>query len=76
MLQLSAGEFKTHCLKLMDMAKDKRETIIITKRGKPVAKLVPYDETPIPIFGFMAESLEIKEDIVEAIGEKWDVENS
>lgn len=75
MLQLSAGEFKTHCLKLMDLAQTKRETVIITKRGVPVAKLVPYDEEPIQIFGFMAGSLEVREDIINPIDEKWDAEN-
>ncbi|RZI45766.1 type II toxin-antitoxin system Phd/YefM family antitoxin [Candidatus Finniella inopinata] len=75
MLQLSAGEFKTHCLKLMDLARDQRETILITKRGIPVAKLVPYDDAPLPVFGFMAGSFSIKGDILEPIPEKWDVED-
>ena len=75
MLRLPAGEFKTHCLKLMDIAQKKRETVIITKRGIPVAKLIPYDETPIPIFGFMAGSLEITEDITKPIDEGWNAEN-
>lgn len=64
MLQLSAGEFKTHCLKLMDLAQKKGETVIITKRGAPVAKLIPFDDPSTSFFGFMAGSLEIKEDII------------
>ena len=72
MLQLSAGEFKTHCLRLMDLAQKKRESFIITKRGVPVAKLVPYEDSPVPIFGRMAGSLEIKGDIIQDVGEKWD----
>jgi prevent-host-death family protein len=75
MLQLSAGEFKTHCLKLMDLAQKKGETVIITKRGVPVAKLVPFEEPPTPIFGFMAGSLEIKGDIMQPIDKVWDAEN-
>jgi len=75
MLQLPAGEFKTHCLRLMDLAHKKGETVIITKRGVPVAKLVPFEETPIPMFGFMAGSLEIRADIIQPIDEEWDVEN-
>ena len=72
MMQLSAGEFKTHCLKLMDLAQKKRETVVITKRGVPVAKLVPYDEEPIHIFGFMAGSLDVSGDIISPIDETWD----
>lgn len=75
MLQLSAGEFKTHCLKLMDLAQKKGETVIITKRGIPVAKLVPFEETPLPIFGFMSGSIEIKGDIIQPIEEEWYAEN-
>jgi prevent-host-death family protein len=74
MLQYSAGEFKTHCLKLMDLAHNKGETVIITKRGIPVAKLVPFNEKPVPLYGFMAGSLEIEKDIIEPIDEVWDVE--
>ncbi len=75
MLQVSAKEFKTHCLKLMDKAQKKQESFIITKRGVPVAKLVPYEEVPIPIFGFMAGSSEIKENIIQPIEEKWEASN-
>lgn len=76
MLQMSAGEFKTHCLKLMDLAKKKGQSVIITKRGVRVAKLVPYTESPIPIFGRMAGSLEIKGDIIQSVEEKWDADHS
>ena len=41
---IPAGEFKAHCLKLMDEVQAQRKSIIITKRGKPIAKLVPYDD--------------------------------
>lgn len=50
---ISAGDFKAHCLALMDDVKNKRKTIIITKRGIPVAKLIPTDETPPSLFGWM-----------------------
>lgn len=76
MLTLPAGKFKTNCLKLMDLAQKKRESIIITKTGIPVAKLVPYDEQAASIFGFMKGSLEIKGDIVGDLEEKWEAENA
>ncbi len=44
MKSIAAGEFKTRCLTLMEDVRSTRETIVITKRGKPVAKLVPADE--------------------------------
>jgi prevent-host-death family protein len=69
MMTMAAGEFKTHCLKLMDLAHDKHETIIITKRGIPVAKLVPYDDVKedknIFSYGCMAGTGEIIGDIID-----------
>ena len=41
MKKIGAGAFKANCLAIMDEVKAKRVTIVITKRCKPVAKLVP-----------------------------------
>ena len=43
MKQMAAGQFKAHCLAVMDDVAKTREPVVITKRGKPVAKLVPVD---------------------------------
>jgi prevent-host-death family protein len=56
---MPAGEFKTHCLKLMDEVRDCRCEIVITKRGKPVAKLIPFEENRPDIFGYMKGTLTI-----------------
>lgn len=40
---MAAGEFKAHCLAVMDEVAATREPVVITKRGKPVAKVVPVD---------------------------------
>ena len=40
---VAASEFKANCLRLMDEVARERRPIIITKRGKPVAKLVPFE---------------------------------
>jgi len=40
---MPAGKFKTHCLAVMDEVAATREAVVITKRGKPVAKVVPVD---------------------------------
>ena len=42
-----AGQFKAHCLSLLDKVARTRQPLIVTKRGKPVAKVVPT-ETRIP----------------------------
>jgi len=42
--EIPAGEFKAKCLKLLDEVQKQRRQIVITKRGKPVARLVPLAE--------------------------------
>jgi prevent-host-death family protein len=75
MKKMAAGKFKVHCLKVMDEVQSKRQAVLITKRGKPVAKLVPVEQEKNDIFGFMKGkgSIEIKGDIVSPIltPEEW-----
>jgi prevent-host-death family protein len=74
MINMSAGEFKAHCLQVMETVRKKHETIIITKRGVPVAKLVPFEEEPKSLFGFMKGALTIQEDITKPLEEPWDAD--
>lgn len=41
MKQIPAGEFKTHCLTVMDEVQATGQPVVVTKHGKPVVKLVP-----------------------------------
>jgi prevent-host-death family protein len=61
---MAAGVFKTNCLAVMDEVQAKRVTVVITKRGKPVAKLVPVNEEKDDIFGFLAGKATITGDVV------------
>ena len=54
MKKIAAGYFKTNCLALMDEVRSKHETIVITKHGTPVAKLVPVNTETDDIFDFLA----------------------
>ena len=52
MHRIPATKFKAQCLELMDRVAERRESYEITKRGKPVARLVPIKEKPTDsIFG-------------------------
>ena len=64
---MPAGEFKAKCLKVMDQVQARRQGVTITKRGKPVAMLVPVEENPDPIFGFLKSKGKITGDIVGPI---------
>jgi prevent-host-death family protein len=72
---MKAGKFKAECLKVMDRVKKTRKKIVITKRNKPVAQLVPIDEKETTLFGAMKGTIHILEDIIAPIGEEWDAEN-
>jgi len=71
MKKMAAGSFKIHCLAVMDEVQAKRETVVITKHGKPVAKLVPADKNTDDIYNFLVGKGAIAGDIVfPAISDK------
>ena len=63
MKTMPAGEFKARCLRVMDAVRTRREPVVITKKGVPVAKLVPADEPPRDVFGCMAGTAGIVGDL-------------
>ena len=75
-LEIPAGQFKALCLQLMEQVRTTRRPIVITKRGKPVARLLPMDEAPAgrEIFGCMKGTVAIQGDIVGPTGEEWHAE--
>ena len=60
---IAAGTFKARCLRLMDEVQSTRQPLLITKKGRPVAKLIPANEPPDDIFGCMRDQVEIVGDI-------------
>jgi prevent-host-death family protein len=62
--QMAAGEFKAQCLAIMDQVFESGEPVLITKHGKPVAKLIPAEKQAADIFGYMAGKTKIVGDIV------------
>jgi prevent-host-death family protein len=74
-IEIPAGEFKAKCLQLMDEVQRDNIEIIITKRGKPVARLVPIEEVARPSrFGCLAGQMTIIGDIIAPIDVKWDAD--
>jgi prevent-host-death family protein len=64
MKTVAAGAFKVHCLRIMDEVQSKRQAVLITKRGKPVAKLVPVEKEKDDIFGFLKGKIKVTGDVV------------
>jgi prevent-host-death family protein len=75
MKKMSASEFKARCLKVMDDVQATRETVLITKKGRPVAKLVPAETPRAALFGCLAGTVEIAGDIESPVvpPESWEV---
>jgi prevent-host-death family protein len=73
MKKMPAGEFKARCLRVMEDVKTYRVPVLITKKGKPVAKLVPPDEKTADIFGCMTGTAEIVGDVEAPVvsGRTW-----
>jgi prevent-host-death family protein len=75
MKTISSTQFKARCIAIMDEVQAKLEAVIITKHGKPVAKLVPVGQEKDDIFAFRKGkgTIEIKGDIVSPIltPEEW-----
>jgi prevent-host-death family protein len=69
---ISAGEFKARCLAIMDEVRDSGGEYVITKRGTPVAKLVPIREERRPLLGSMRGTGRTVGDIVSPLGEPWE----
>jgi len=74
-MEIAAGKFKARCLAIMRQVQKFQQEVVITKFGKPIAKLSPIKgQPPQPIFGFMKGTVTIKGDIVGPTGEKWDAD--
>lgn len=69
---IGAGDFKAKCLQLLDDVENSREPLLITKRGKPVAKLVPV-EPEHPLFGALQGSVVSEGDLLSPLEMDWDV---
>ena len=74
MKKMAASEFKAHCLSVMERVRTTREPVLITKRGRPIAKLGPADE-PAEFLGRLAGIVKIHGDIESPIEtpESWEV---
>jgi prevent-host-death family protein len=72
---IAAAEFKATCLQLMDRVRDTRAEYVVTKHGRPVAKLVPCDQpqTTMRFIGSMKGTVLSYERPTEPLDDVWDV---
>ena len=71
MKTIGAAKFKEQCLSLMDQIAD--EGLVITKHGKPVARLIPFHENDGDLIGSLKHKIEIRGDICST-GVRWEAD--
>jgi len=69
---IGAAQFKERCLAILDEVGP--EGIVVTKHGKPVAKLIPISADSADLLGSLKDEIEIKGDILST-GVKWNAES-
>jgi prevent-host-death family protein len=66
-----AGKFKAECLAILNEVHESGESVVVTKRGKPVAIVVPYREKKAES---LRKSVTFHGDVIGPILDRWDVE--
>ena len=66
---IGAAKFKEQCLSLLDELAP--EGLVITKHGKPVARVIPLPRRPADLLGVLADKIEVRGDILTT-GVAWD----
>jgi prevent-host-death family protein len=75
MKTIAAAKFKAQCLHLMEAVSTTREAVVITKRGRPIAKLVPADSPSEQFLGRLKGVIKIAGDVEAPVEppESWEV---
>jgi len=74
MKMMPVSEFKAHALATMDEVASTKESVVVTKRGKPLVRVIPFDGLPkAHLPGKLAHTLVFEKDIVSPLGEEdWE----
>ena len=66
-----ASEFKAKCLKIIDEIAETGETVVVTKRGVPMVRVMPMEERPKSMYGVDKGKIKILGDIVSPMPSEW-----
>ena len=71
MQTIGAAKFKEQCLALLDRLGP--DGLVVTKHGRPVARVLPYERRFEPLIGSLRDKIEIRGDILST-GVRWDAD--
>jgi prevent-host-death family protein len=74
MKTLGAGEFKSKCLALLDEVERTGQSLIVTKRGRPVARLAPVRRRDDGRIASLRGSVVFQDDLVSPTGAEWEAD--
>ena len=69
---IGAAKFKEQCLALLDALEP--DGLIVTKHGKPVARVVPYEQESADLIGSLRDKVRVRGDILTT-GLRWDADD-
>ena len=72
MKTMNAARFKATCLQVLDQVAQTGHGVVVTKRGKPVARVVPMVNRPDRIVGAMKAEIAFHGDIITPLGAEWE----
>ncbi len=72
-MKVTAANFRSNCFKILDEVDKQHKEVVITKRGKPIAKLVRYETSPSsdPLLGTLPGVGCTVGDLTEPFEDKW-----
>ncbi len=71
---ISASVFKARCLALMEDVAHSGETLVVTKRGRALVRVVPLD-SPRPLTGSVRFHVDDRK-LLEPLEDSWDAESA
>lgn len=72
--EITITNFKAHCLEILNNLEKSQESVVITKRNKPIALISSFPKSTQSIFGIFQNQIEIKGDIVAPVDIEWEVD--
>jgi prevent-host-death family protein len=72
MKTVSVGKFKTHCLSLLNEVAKTHESLVLTKYGKPVARVVPFSSDSDSGENPLKNSIVFEKDLIDPIDLEWE----
>jgi prevent-host-death family protein len=70
---VAASEFKAHFAEMLRKVSKRQMRVVVTRRGKPVARIEPPDDKPLNIHGWLKGTVTVTGDLTEPFENEWEV---